>query len=100
MNQNQTGKIKLYLTLLVFIFTLIGCKNYPTLESSMGDCGASVETVTSYGDTIRLKYDVKYQVDADRIAGDWCSAREKFFERNTTNCKGCCVSTYVCRSQK
>jgi hypothetical protein len=100
MSQNQTGKTKQYFIFLVFLFTLSSCKQNPTLESSMSDCNSSIETVQSYGDTIRLKYDIEYQEDADRIAGDWCTAREKFFERNTINCKGCCVATYICKEQK
>lgn len=97
MSHNQTGKNKKYLITLGILFFLIGCKHNPTLESSMGDCNSSVETVQSYGDTIRLKYDMAYQKDADNIAGEWCASREKLIERNTTNCKGCCVSTYICK---
>jgi hypothetical protein len=97
MNLNQIGKRKNYITLIFPILILIGCAQNPTLESSMGECSSSVKTIQSFGDTIRLEYDFKYEADANRIASKYCAAQEKFVEKNTTNCKGCCVSTYICK---
>jgi len=100
MNQNQIGSFKNYLFLTFFSFLCItGCANKPTLETAIGECNSSVEAVQSYGDTIRLKYKIENENDANRIAGEWCASRNKFVEKNTTNCDGCCLSTYICKSQ-
>jgi len=100
MNQNQIGSFKnyLYLIFLSFLF-LTGCAKNTTLETSMEECNSSVETIQSYGDTIRLKYNIENESVANRIAGEWCTSRKKFVEKNTTNCDGCCLSTYICKSQ-
>jgi hypothetical protein len=79
----------------ILIF-LSACASKPTLDSAMGKCSENVEVIKAYGDTLRLKYDVENIADAKRIADEWCSDRGKISKKNTSNCNGCCVSTYLC----
>lgn len=83
----------------LFLLILSACNTAPTtITEAMGECAAKVSVVESYGDTIRLKYRISEEINANKIAGEWCSAQGKIFTRNTMNCSGCCESTYLCHS--
>jgi len=85
----------------ITFFLMTGCKSDATrLSDAMGACSSKVEVVNSYGDTIRLKYNVSETILADQVASDWCKEKGKLYSKNTMNCSGCCTSTYLCQSEK
>jgi len=92
--------IEKILLLTLFMIFLSACKTSPTtISDAMGECSSKVSVEESYGDTIRLKYRISEESNANKIAGDWCDAQGKIFTRNTMNCSGCCSSTYLCHSK-
>jgi hypothetical protein len=92
--------MRLITVTLITFFLIIGCKSNPTtLKDAMGDCSTKVEVLSSYGDTIRLKFNVSEALSADDIAAQWCKEQNKLYSKNTMNCNGCCTSTYLCKSK-
>ena len=91
--------MRIFLFCGLFLLILSACNTAPrSISEAMGECATKVSVMESYGDTIRLKYRVSEELNANKIAGEWCSSQDKIFTRNTMNCSGCCESTYLCHS--
>ena len=93
--------MRVLLVVVATILLIAGCKSDSSsrLGDAMGSCSSKVEVVNSYGDTIRLKYNVSETILADQVASDWCKEKGKLYSKNTMNCSGCCTSTYLCQSE-
>ena len=92
---------KINLFLFLFLFLIIGCSSYDdetVLKDKIGQCTEDVKIVNAYGDDIRIRYPLGSEVEADKLAREWCDVNGKVSVKGTVSCQGCCYTSYICKN--
>ena len=85
-----------YTFLLIMFFTL-SCATSNQDKKYLSDCDSKTGILKTYGDTIRIEYNLKNKEEVDQIANEYCKKRSKVAKENQVACDGCCRVTFICK---
>lgn len=85
-----------YIFLVIMFFTL-SCTTSNQDKKYLSDCDSETGILKTYGDTIRIEYNLKNKEEVDQIANEYCKKRSKVAKENQVACDGCCRVTFICK---
>lgn len=87
-------------TFLVIMFLTLSCATSNQDKKYLSNCDSKTGILKTYGDTIRIEYNLKNKEEVDQIANEYCKKRSKVAKENQVACDGCCRVTFICKSDE
>ena len=79
------------------MFLTLSCATSNQDKKYLSDCKSETGILKTYGDTIRIEYNLKNKEEVDQIANEYCKKRSKVAKENQVACDGCCRVTFICK---